>query len=193
MPLRAPNDLTLAAAGFYFTDPGGSREAPIGTVHYVDNAGRMHLVASGLRVPNGLVGSPDGRTLYVAETVLNRVLWFSIKPDGTLGPINILCELPARVGVQAAPDGLAVDSEGNVYVAHLGMSSVQVIAPSGKLIRTLPAGNSDASNLVFGGPRMSDLYITGSVGHRSNSPGRVFRATLSEVTGVSSLPTREHE
>ena len=119
--------------------------------------------------------------LYVAETVPNRILWFSIKPDGKLGPINVLCDLPSKPVVTAEPDGLAVDSAGNLYVAHLGMTSVQVIAPSGKLIRTLPAGNFDASNLAFGGPHLSDLYITGSIGHRTNSPGRVFKLPLDAV------------
>ena len=178
VPLRAPNDITLAGDGFYFTDPGGSRDAPVGTVHYVDKAGRTHLVAGGLWVPNGLVRSPDGRILYVAETVPNRILWFAIRTAGMLGPVNILCELPSKDGVQAEPDGLAIDSEGNIYVAHLGMASVQVVAPSGKLLRTLPAGNFDASNLVFGGPQLSELYITGSIGHRTNSPGRVFKLSL---------------
>ena len=175
-PLRAPNDITLAGAGFYFTDPGGSRLAPVGTVHYVDGAGRTHRVAGGLRVPNGLVRSPDGQVLYVAETVPNRILWFAIQPDGMLGPSNLLCDLPAQEGVAAEPDGLAVDSEGNIYVAHLGMASVQVLSPTGDLLRTLPAGNYDASNLAF--DRTGKLYITGSIGHRSNSPGRVFKLSL---------------
>lgn len=189
VPLRAPNDLTLAKDGFYFTDPGGSREAPRGTVHFVDNAGRTHLVAGGLWVPNGLVQSPHKPILYVAETVPNRILWFTIKPDGMLGPFHVLCELPAKDGVTAEPDGLAVDASGNIYVAHLGMTSVQVVTPSGKLLRTLPAGNFDASNLAFGGPQGRDLYVTGSIGHRSNSPGRVFKLHLSTVRGVSTTPT----
>ena len=191
IPLRAPNDITLAPrGGFYFTDPGGSRNAPVGTVHFVDAAGRTHLVAGGLWVPNGLVHSPNGRILYVAETVPNRVLWFSVRANGKLGPVNIFCELPSKSGVQAEPDGLAVDDAGNLYVAHLGMSSVQVIAPSGKMVKSLPAGNFDASNLAFGGHNMNDLYVTGSIGHRRNSPGRVFKLSLKSVKGMSSLPTR---
>ena len=193
LPLRAPNDITLADQGFYFTDPGGSRDSPIGSVHFVDKEGRTHLVANGLWVPNGLVRSLDGRILYVAETVPNRILWYRIKSDGTLGPINILCDLPSKEGVQAEPDGLAIDADGNIYVAHLGMAAVQVVAASGTLVKTLPAGNSDASNLVFGGPRMSDLYITGSLGHRTNSPGRVFKLTLPSVQGVSSLLPKQSD
>ena len=194
VPLRAPNDITLAPrGGFYFTDPGGSRTALIGTVHYVDAKGKTHLVANGLWVPNGLVLSPNGRKLYVAETVPNRVLWFEVKRDGMLGVINVFATLPSNPEGQAEPDGLAVDANGNLYVAHLGMSSVQVLNPEGRPIRTLPAGNYDASNLVFGGPRLNQLFVTGSTGHRSDTPGCVFRLDSIGVTGVSSLLPRRKD
>ena len=170
-PLRAPNDLTLdRKGGFYFTDPGGSRTAPVGTVHYVDKAGKTHLVAAGLWVPNGLVLNRDGSILYVAETLPNRIVKFPVKSDGMLGPIEFLADLPSREGHQAEPDGLALDTDGNLYVAHLGMEAVQVLDPRGNLIHTLPAGNYDASNLVFGGPNGNHLYITGAIGHRSRAP-----------------------
>ena len=191
VPLRSPNDITLSPrGGFYFTDPGGSRSSPIGTVHFVDTEGETHLVAHGLRVPNGLVVSRDGQKLYVAETVPNRVLWFAIQPNGMLGEAHVFADLPSKPGVKAEPDGLALDERGNLYVAHLGMSSVQVLSPAGKLLDTLAAGNYDASNLVFGGPQQSQLFITGSVGHRSNSAGRVYRLELVGVRGVSALLPR---
>jgi gluconolactonase len=132
--------------GFYFTDPGGSREKPIGTVHYVDAAGRTHLAAGGMSVPNGLVLSPDCRRLYVAETVPNRVVWFEVTRPGELGPLNVLSNFPHKEGVDG-PDGLAADIRGNIYV-------------------------------------------TGSIGRRFQSPGREFRLELSDVQGVSSLLTR---
>lgn len=184
-PLRAPNDLTLSPeGGFYFTDPGGSREAPVGAVHYAGPDGRTHTVAGGMRVPNGLVLSPDKSTLYVAETGLNRVVAFPVEAPGKLGPRSEFAHLPEGAGVQAEPDGMAVDEAGNLYVAHLGMTAVQAIAPDGKWLRSLPAGNFDASNLAFGGPAMDRLYITGSIGSRRNTPGRVYRLRMSEVRGL---------
>jgi gluconolactonase len=190
--LRAPNDLTLdPAGGFYFTDPGGSREAPIGSVHYVDPSGKTYFAAGGMRVPNGLVLSPDGKILYVAESQTNRILRFRVNDPGKLGGIEVFAALPEREGHTAEPDGLAVDSEGNLYVAHLGMSSVQVLNAAGKLMRTLPAGVYDASNVVFGGPGMDLLYITGSVGHRSRTPGLVTRLSLDGVRGLPSLLSRK--
>lgn len=191
-PLRAPNDITLARnGGFYFSDPGGSREKPIGAVYFVDRNEVTHLVAGGMWVPNGLVLSPNGQTLYVAETVPNRILYFRVAENGKLGPLNVFANLPSKPGVQAEPDGLAVDECGNVYVAHLGMSSVQVLSPTGELLKTLPAGNYDASNLVFGGPQRRRLYVTGSIGHRSNSPGRVYALQLDGPKGGSSLQPRK--
>jgi gluconolactonase len=184
-PLRAPNDLTLSPeGGFYFTDPGGSREAPIGTVHYVGPDGVTHTAAGGMSVPNGLVLSPDKSILYVAETGKNRVLAFPVEAPGRLGEMRVFTGLPEGEGVQAEPDGMAVDEAGNLYVAHLGMSAVQVIAPNGKWLRSLAAGNFDASNLAFGGTEMSRLYVTGSVGSRRDTPGRVYRLELPGVRGV---------
>jgi gluconolactonase len=191
VPLRAPNDLTLDdRGGFYFTDPAGSRESPIGAVYYVDRERQVRLVAGGLWVPNGLVLSPDRKRLYVAETLPNRVLWFEVQADGKLGPMNVFAELPRRDRTEG-PDGLAVDSKGNLYVAHLGTTAVQVFSSRGKLLRTLPAGNFDASNLVWGGPKLSQLYITGSFGPRNDSPGRVYRLDLKGVRGISSLLPRQ--
>jgi len=178
-PLRAPNDLTLDThRGFYFTDPGGSREAPIGTVHYVDRTGKVSLSAGSMRVPNGLVLAPGGGHLYVAETVPNRILRFRVITPGRLGPMEIFAALPSREGHEAAPDGLAVDTKGNLYVAHLGTGRVRVLDRNGRAIRDLPGGVYDVSNLVIGGPNRNQLFITGSVGHRSRTEGRVFRVDL---------------
>lgn len=186
IPLRAPNDLVLDRhGGFYFTDPGGSREKPIGTVHYVDPQGVAHLVAGGLWVPNGVVLSPDGAFVYVAETGPNRILKYSVGKNGMLGPVTIFALLPARPGVVAEPDGIAIDQRGNLYVAHLGMTAVQVIDANGRLVESLPSGDFDTSNVVFGGAKLNELYITGSIGSRNTTPGRVYRLKLPEATPVA--------
>lgn len=182
--LREPNDLTLDShGGFYFTDPGGSRKEPVGSVYYVNRAGKTNRAAGGLVVPNGLVIDPSGRYLYVAETAPNRIVRFPIAGPGRLGEMAVFATLPSREGHQAAPDGLAVDTTGNLYVAHLGTGHVLVLDPGGKLVRQLPGGNYDVSNLAFGGRDLSQLFITGSVGYRANTEGRVFRLDLKAVTG----------
>jgi len=188
VPLRAPNDLGLDShGGFYFTDPGGSREKPIGTVYYVDPQGVTHLVAGGLWVPNGVVLSPDEAFLYVSETVPNRILKYSVRKNGMLGPVTIFAILPTRPGVTAEPDGITIDREGNLYVAHLGMTAVQMIDATGRLVKSLPSGDFDTSNVVIGGPKFNELYITGSIGSRNSTPGRVYRLELADLPKGSSV------
>ena len=180
-PLRAPNDIALdSQGGFYFTDPGGSREAPIGTVHYVSAKGQISLSAGELRVPNGLVVDGAGRYLNVAETVPNRILRYRIAAPGKLGATEIFSALPGRPGHDATPDGLTMDRSGNLYVAHLGTGHVLVLDGKGKIHKQLDTGLYDVSNLVLGGPAMRQLFVTGAIGHRSRTEGRVIRMDLKE-------------
>jgi gluconolactonase len=194
-PLRGPNDLTLDPknGGFYFTDPGGSDDKkPIGTVHYVDKGGRTHLVASGLAFPNGIVLTPDGAKLLVAESKKNRVLLYPVEGPGKVGTMKVFAELPEKKGDQIdnQPDGMCLDSEGNLYVAHYGMRQVQVLSPEGKLIRRYPGGNLTTSNVGFSGPKMDVLYITGGLGAEAGGGG-LFRMELPGVTGLTILPKKQ--
>ncbi|MBV9927894.1 MAG: SMP-30/gluconolactonase/LRE family protein [Acidobacteria bacterium] len=181
-PLRAPNDLTLdPRGGFYFTDPGGSSiEKPIGTVYYVDAQGKVRLVADGLAFPNGLVLRPDGKTLLVGESKRNRILSYTIVAPGKAGRMRVLAELPTKGEGQIAnePDGMALDREGNLYVAHYGMRQVQVVSPAGRIVRRYGAGNLTTSNVAFGGPRRDQLYVTGALAEETTSRGGLFRLDL---------------
>src|SRR5690349_14034558 len=88
-PLRAPNDLTLDTPnhGFYFTDPEQSDlEHRIGTVHYVDAAGKVSLVDGGLAYGNGIALSADGKKLFVDETFTQRVYVYDVLGPGKLAP-----------------------------------------------------------------------------------------------------------
>src|SRR5262249_46809853 len=159
-PLRAPNDLCLDGhGGFYFTDPGGSDDKkPIGTVHYVDGRGKTHLVAGGLAFPNGIVLRPDGKTLLLAESKKNRVLEDPVRAPGKVGKMRVFADLPAKDPAKGQiddqPDGMCLDEQGNLYVAHYGMKQVQVLDGNGKLIRRYDGGNLTTSNVGFGGPNM---------------------------------------
>ena len=198
-PLRGPNDLTLDTphGGFYFTDPGGSnKDHPIGTVHYVDAAGQTHLVDQGLAFPNGIVLTPDGKLLYVAESQQNRILVYDVVSPGQVGPRQVFANLPAKneaAGqIDNQPDGMCLDKAGNLYVAHYGMQQVQVLDPNGKLIRRYPGGNLTTSNVAFGGPQMDQLFVTGAMGSEQGGQGGLFRLDLG-VPGLVILPIREPE
>ncbi len=193
-PLRGPNDLTLDTAnnGFYFTDPGDSSlDKPIGTVHYVDAQGVTHLVAENLAFPNGIVITPDGKTLLVGESQKNRVLAFSILAPNKLSEPTVFADLPQNVSGQVndnQPDGMCLDAEGNLYVAHYGMKQVQVLSPQGELLRSYDGGNQLTSNVAFGGPKRDQLFVTGSIG-ADGKPGAVFRLDLG-VVGLPVLPNK---
>jgi gluconolactonase len=193
-PLRRPNDLTLDSnGGFYFTDPGGSGAAnPIGTVHYVDRAGQTRLVAEGLAFPNGIVLRPDGRTLLVAESQRNRILSYTVLSPGKVDNMTVFATLPEKTGDQIGnePDGICLDAEGNLYVAHYGMRQVQMLAPDGRLRRRYPGGNLTTSNVAFGGPRMDQLFITGALGDEKTTPGALFRLDLPGTRGLGTIPRR---
>jgi gluconolactonase len=194
-PLRGPNDLTLDTpnGGFYFSDPGGSGLSNlIGTIHYVDKAGKTHLLDSGLAFPNGIVLTPDRKNLYLAESQKNRVHVYEVTAPGKLGERKVFAELPAKKPgteqIDNQPDGMCLDAAGNLYVAHYGMKQVQVLDPSGKLIRQYDGGNVTTSNVAFGGPNMNQLFITGGIGPEAGEGG-LFRIDLG-VKGLVILPAR---
>jgi gluconolactonase len=194
-PLRGPNDLTLDTAngGFYFSDPGGSGlNNLIGTIHYVDRAGQTHLLDGGLAFPNGIVLAPDGKQLYLAESQRNRVLVYEVIAPGKLGERKVFADLPTKDPAQGQidnqPDGMCLDAAGNLYVAHYGMKQVQVLDPTGKLIRQYGGGNVTTSNVAFGGPNMNQLFITGGIGPEAGEGG-LFRIDLG-VRGLVILPPK---
>jgi len=187
--LRGPNDLTLdpSSGGVYFTDPASSDDKnPNGTIHYLDAKGACHTIAKDLAFPNGIVLRPGAKELLVAESKRNRILAFPVKEPGKLGEARVLINLPEKGSGQIdnQPDGITLDADGNLYVAHYGMRQVQVISPEGKLIRRYPGGNLTTSNVAFAGAKMDQLYMTGG------EPGGLFRLDLSGAKGLTILPAR---
>ncbi len=183
LEIRTPNDLTLdLPGGFYFTDSVKST----GAVHYVSFDGTMRPVATGLNFPNGIVLSPDRKRLYVAESQENRVLMIPLKATGVpeTEP-RVFANLPRNQKKPGKefnqPDGMALDQDGRLWVAHYGMKSIHVLSPQGKLLATYDGGNVTTSNLCFAGPANATLYATGG------EPGGLFRLDLG-VPGHRILP-----
>src|SRR5205085_7278272 len=105
---------------------------------------------------------------------------------------QVFANLPSKTGEQIddQPDGMCLDTDGNLYVAHYGMRQVQVLDPQGKLIRRYPGGNLTTSNVGFGGPNMDQLYVTGGLGKESG-PGGLVRLDLQGVRGLVILPKKK--
>ena len=161
--LGGPNDLWIRPdGGIYFTDPlykrpywkRGPQEQDVQGVYYLaPDRKRLVRVAGDLVQPNGVIGTPDGKTLYVADIRARKTYAYAIQPDGTLAKKRLFCELGS--------DGMTIDSEGNVYLTGRG---VTVFDPSGKQIEHIPVDARWTANVCFGGPDAHTLFITASQG-----------------------------
>jgi gluconolactonase len=162
--LKGPNDLAFDRAGnLYFTDPGGSsRENPVGSVYRLDARTRgVSRLATGFAFPNGIAFSPDARHLYVCESQHNRVLRFTVNRDGTLGQQQNFCDL--KSAGEGQPDGMAVDTKGNLWITHYGAHQVVIADSAGSILETirLPHKKDQGpTNIEFAGKDLKTVYIT---------------------------------
>lgn len=151
-----PNDICVSPSGMlYFTDPRSyNRELHDGRLFRVDpNSGETVWVIEGLQFPNGLCFSPDGKTLYVGESVNKNILKINCK----LGILDTLIVLPPG---NRDPDGMDCDVEGNLYIAYFGGGMIYVVSPQGILLDSLATPGRKPSNVEFGGSDMKTLYVT---------------------------------
>jgi gluconolactonase len=168
VPLKGPNDIVFdAAGGFWFTDLGKiyGRQMDRGAVYYARADGSMIKEAVyPAMTPNGIGLSPDGGTLYVAETETSRLWGFRIVGEGVVEKApwpspnggTLLHGLP---GYQRF-DSLAVEASGNICVATLVRGGVSVFSPSGELLEFHEAPEFYCTNIAFGGADMRTAFIT---------------------------------
>ncbi len=155
--LLGPNDLVVDDHGVvYLTDPGLEMEG-LGQIVRVDLiSGQTLLLADGLRFPNGITITADGRWLMVAESITHRILRFELLEGGTrLGPVEVFYEF-----ADYHPDGIAFDSDGNLLVAMCGGGTLDVVSALARVTASIPTGGSRATNCVFGGVDFQTLFVT---------------------------------
>lgn len=163
-PLRGPNDLVFdARGGMYFTDHGirMARSSDLTGIYYAEPDGsRITELVFPTEAPNGIGLSPDGDTLYWAETHTGRVFARRIVAPGVVegspGLGSLLCGLP---GAQLL-DSLAVDAAGNVCVATLIRGGITVIGPDGEVREFVGTGDRMTTNICFGGSHRKTAFIT---------------------------------
>ena len=167
--LLGPNDIVFdGLGGFYFTDLGKARarDRDWGGVYYaLADGSKIVEVAHPILTPNGIGLSPDGKTLYVAETETARLWAWDVLAPGVLGKAPFPSPHGGRIMVGLGGfqrfDSLKVDAEGNICVATLVNGSVSVISPTGNgLIRQVPMPDMFCTNICFGGPDMKTAYMT---------------------------------
>lgn len=158
--LNGPNDLWIRPDGnIYFTDPLYPRpywkrdkasQQPGQFVYFLSRKMEVVVVAArDFKQPNGLIGTPDGKTLYVADIGAARTYAFDVQPDGSLTNQRLFCELGS--------DGMTIDKEGNVYLTGRG---VTVFDKTGKEIEKITVPEPWTANVTFGGPDRKLLFIT---------------------------------
>ncbi len=167
--LKGPNDIVFdAEGGFYFTDLGKRRlsDADIGCVYWARPDGsEIRSVVQPMDRPNGVGLSPDGRTLYVAETLTGRLWAFDIEGPGRVRPFcghypGINGRLVAGLPGYQLFDSLAVEASGNICVATLARGAISVFSPNGALVEQVDTGDTHTTNICFGGPDMKTAFVT---------------------------------
>jgi sugar lactone lactonase YvrE len=152
--MSQPNDLAIAPDGTLFaSDPDWGKGT--GQVWRIDTRGDTHLAAQNMGTANGIEVSPNGKTLYVNESVQRNIWSFTIGRDGSLGDKRLLKKF-ADHGF----DGMRCDVDGNLYVARYGKGTVAVVSPRGEVLREIDVLGRSPSNLCFGGPDGRTVYVT---------------------------------
>jgi gluconolactonase len=164
--LNSPNDLVFAPDGsFYFTDPNyglklrdkdPAKQIPFQAVFHVKN-GKPFPVITDLATPNGIALSPDNKTLYVNNSGPDqRVVAYPLNSDGAVGTARNVITFTGKEG-EGVPDGLKVDSQGNLWTT--GPGGIRVITPEGKVLGQILLPEV-AANLAWGDLDGKTLYIT---------------------------------
>jgi len=172
---KGVNDLFFAANGdLYFTDQGLTGwQDPTGRVFRLSARGELQCVLENIPSPNGIVMDLEETALYVAVTRANAVWKVPLMPGGGTGKVGTFIQLSGGGG----PDGLAMDAEGGLYIAHVGMGCVWGVDQYGEpTVRIVSPEHRHTTNMAFGGPQGKTLYITES------SSATILRAEM-EVAG----------
>ncbi|MEJ7767727.1 MAG: SMP-30/gluconolactonase/LRE family protein, partial [Chitinophagaceae bacterium] len=159
--LNGPNDLWIGPKGnIYITDPYYQRpywdrkspEIKGDKVYYLPRGKKkLKMVADSLIKPNGIIGTPDGKYLYVSDLNANKTYRFRINKNGTLKEKTLF--------ISKGSDGMAIDSNGNIYITGNG---VAVYNPAGELIEQIDVPEKWTANVCFGGINKNELFITAS-------------------------------
>lgn len=158
--LNGPNDVWgTPSGGMYFTDPFYKRdywegrdkpEQDKARVYFLPKGAKVpRVVEDGLVQPNGIVGSGDGKLLYVADIGGKKTYRYEIAADGTLGERGLFCEMGS--------DGMTLDAEGNLYLTGKG---VTVFDKEGKKLGEIAVPEGWTANITFGGKERKTLFIT---------------------------------
>ena len=157
--LNGPNDIWVdIQGGIYFTDPYYQRpywerttaEIEEKNVYYISpDLKKITVAATDLVQPNGIIGTPDGKTLYVADIGDQKTYSYTIQNNGTLTNRTLFTDMGS--------DGMTIDNKGNIYLTGEG---VTIFNPKGEKIHHIPINEEWTANVTFGGKNQNILFIT---------------------------------
>ena len=150
-----PNDIAQAPDGtLYASDPDWSNPDN-GQLWRIDRDGRASLLETGMGTTNGIEVSPDGRRLYVNESVQRTVWVYDRGDDGALSSKRLLIRFDDH-----GMDGMRCDADGNLYIARYGAGVVAIVSPAGQLLREVPLRGRKPTNVAFGGADGRQVFVT---------------------------------
>lgn len=174
-------------AGTMRSAPQGTTPDPVGNLYRIDGGGAKSCLLSGLSIPNGLAFSPDGRTLYLADTPRRTVWKAGYDPEtGLPGERCVFVELSES---QGRPDGAAVDAEGCYWVAAVWGRQLLRYTPRGDLDLVVRLPVERPTKLAFGGPDHRTIYVTSASIHLTDPENQPFAGRLIALdVGITGLP-----
>jgi gluconolactonase len=158
---KGVNDLCISSCGdIFFTDQGQTgMHDPTGRVYRLSVNGRLDCLLSNVPSPNGIVLTPDEKTLYVSATRANAVWRVPLMNDGGVSKVGVFCTMFGPGG----PDGMCMDMRENLFVAHVGLGCVFVYSRRGEHTHTITSEAGERTTNVVLGSQINDqqvLYIT---------------------------------
>lgn len=152
--MNQPNDLTIAADGtLYTSDPAWGKDT--GQLWRIDRNGEVRRVATDMGTTNGIELSPDGRKLFVNESVQRNIWSFDVESSGDLSNKQLVRKFDDH-----GFDGMRCDVDGNLYVTRHGKGTLVKITPTGEVLREIDVLGAKPTNICFGGPDGRTAYVT---------------------------------
>ena len=149
-----PNDICINKKGMVFaSDPNWQKQS--GQIWRIDTDRKATLLKKDMGTTNGICLSPDGKTLYVNESVQRRIWAFDVDEKGNIDNQRIFA-LFTDYGF----DGMKCDMRGNLYATRYGKGTIVVFTPGGKQVQEITLKGKDVSNLVFGGKDYRTRFVT---------------------------------
>src|ERR1700719_5395379 len=168
-PLNFPNDIVVKSDGaIYFTDPWAGPRAQVppgetdltfaGVYRVSPDLGILTLLVNDFLTPNGIAFSPDESVLYINDSARRHIRAFDVAPNGTLARQTDRVFADLSGAEPGAPDGMKVDTAGNVYCG--GSGGIWILDAKGKKLGRIVHGQPQTTNLAFGRPDWQTLYFT---------------------------------